>query len=58
MPSARWEGVERMFLIGRDGDASSTHRNAYMRLWDSINGVGAWDANPWVWRVAFERVTP
>ncbi len=28
-------------------------------LWDSINGERApWDANPWVWVVSFERVTP
>ncbi|WP_291163363.1 hypothetical protein [Gemmatimonas sp. UBA7669] len=31
-------------------------RDWYRDLWDSINGSGAWDANPWVWVVAFERV--
>lgn len=28
----------------------------YSRLWDQINGSGAWDANPWVWCVSFRRI--
>ena len=28
----------------------------YSRLWESLNGSGSWDANPWVWIVAFKRV--
>lgn len=30
-------------------------RDNYMRLWDHINGRGAWDANPWVWVVSFRK---
>lgn len=26
---------------------------AYQRLWDSINGLGSWDANPWVVAYSF-----
>jgi hypothetical protein len=37
---------------------SATPREHFHHLWNTINGAGAWDANPWVWVVAFERVKP
>jgi len=46
------EGAEPL-LVAPDG-GSSPHVEGYRRLWDSINGAGAWDADPFVWALTFE----
>lgn len=48
-----WGGHHK--TVGRKQLASAT--GAYRDLWESINGTGSWDLNPWVWVVEFNRVS-
>lgn len=45
----RAEGYDRSHAFPREW---------FARLWASINGTGSWAANPLVWVVSFQRVTP
>jgi hypothetical protein len=56
---ARAEGVKASpggMWSAADGQAGTTPRAAYALLWESINGAGSWDVNPWVWAVEFKRI--
>lgn len=52
------EGIPRPTGPGLGSVVTETDnaRGAYRRLWNSINGEGSWDANPWVWAVSFKRI--
>lgn len=33
------------------------HVDGFHELWNSINGSGSWEANPWVWALSFKVMT-
>jgi hypothetical protein len=47
-----WQGYPE------DCEFSDKARPWFRNLWGRAHGPNAWDANPWVWVVVFERISP
>lgn len=50
------EGITEEEAYEFADDGSPDPVLAFAELWDSINGAGAWKADPWVWTVSFEVI--
>lgn len=51
---ARAEGVREDRVVV--GVPERDPRALFPDLWNSINGAGAWDINPWVWALSFDVI--
>ena len=62
---AEREGVEDSALLPMthfmdysDGSETRSAQYSFQTLWESINGPGSWEANPWTWVIEFKRIEP
>ena len=50
------EGVVQRFPNVNDKFTPDILKGQFMDLWQSINGDGSWNENPWVWVVEFKQI--
>jgi hypothetical protein len=58
---AMWHDGGTYWHSGWRHDYSDVHADAYSsfaRFWNNINGPDAWEENPYVWVISFQRVKP
>jgi hypothetical protein len=55
---ARAEGATGGHGVVPSYNYNATPSEHFSHIWESINGAGNWDANPWCWVVEFKRVLP
>lgn len=49
---AEAEGIDEFM---REKKLGGYYTTAFSRLWESINGPGSWEQNPWVWVIEFSK---
>lgn len=52
-PPCTYDNVTKGQYAAALGDDSAIEW--FAELWDSINGAGSWESNPWVWVIDFKR---
>jgi hypothetical protein len=50
-----FEGSDICAMAKRIGGSYEDGKPTFAMLWESINGPGSWDLNPWVWVVEFKK---
>lgn len=53
---AKAEGLYAGYKTTETSSVAGTAKQAFMWIWQKINGNVSWLENPWVWVVSFERI--